>query len=284
MSLNFKHQKRKNTGLVYEFTVRQMARQLVDRDVRGYRRTYDVARRHFGPGSYLSKELELFNVVRSSRGLPEAAARKVLQEVMAHAARLDGTHLEANKWALVRDANREFGRDFFSKHRVPEYRLLASLQLLFNSARAANLRERVESIKHLEEAVVRYMTTPECEVPRDARQVDRLVLELAAGKFQEKYGKSLLPQQKKLLECYVRSIVTGSTDRLTAAMEAEVSRVKLALSEATRAEEVVSDHVMRERLSEARTKLEGVKGSASAEAVQELMLYQRLVEELKKDG
>lgn len=280
MASNFNHNKKRNSSLVYEFMVRQMARQMIERDEAGYRRTHQIARRYFGRGTPLSKELELFNVIRASRGLPEAAARKVLQEVMLHATRMDKRVIEIKKSNLIKEVNYAFGRDFFTKHRVPEYRLLASLQLLFNAAGTTNLQERVSHILQLEEAVVRYMMAPAESPVVEGPQVDHLVLELASKKFQERYGSTLNVAQKKLLETYVRSIVTGDTTRLTTTVKAEIDRIDVVLEKSRSLNEVRADKIMGEQLTEARSKLDGLKGSVSGDVVRELMLFQKLVEEL----
>ena len=280
MASNFNHNKKRNSSLVYEFTVRQMARQMIERDHVGYKRTHDVARRYFGRNAYLAKELELFDVIRSSRGLPEAAARKVLQEVMRHASRLDKRLIEAQKSNLIKEVNRSFGKDFFTKYRVPEYRLLASLQLLFSSASSTNLHERVSHILELEEAVVRYMMSSPSSPVVEGQQVDRLVLELASKKFQERYGQTLNTPQKKLLETYVRSIVTGETERLSGFIDSQVVEIEKTIQKSRSLAEVRADSVMRERLDEAHAKIATLKGSISGDTVQELMLFQKLVAEL----
>lgn len=284
MASSFNHNKKRNAALVYEFMVRQMARQMIEKDLAGYRRTYDVARRYFGPTAYLSKELELFDVIRASRGLPEAAARKVLQEVLSHASRLDKRKIEIEKSNLIKEVNYTFGKDFFSKYRVPEYRLLGSLQLLFNSTGSSSLHEKVNMILQMEEAVVRYMTSPVSErTDVDRPQVDRLVLELATKSFQKRYGSALSGGQKKLLECYVRSMVTGDTRKLQSMVDEQVPKIAAALDAGRKLKEFREDTVMSQRLDEARAGLKRLSGPVSSETVQELMLYQKLVEEMANE-
>ena len=134
------------------------------------------------------------------------------------------------------------------------------------------------------EGVVRFMTTPESQpLADDSPKVDRLVLSLAAKKFQERYGQTLNEDQKKLLDQYARSIVTGDTGRLTRHLDTEHQRVSESIDRARSLTEVQQDPVMAQRLSEARTKLEVLKGQQSGDVVQEMMLYQKLVAELAEN-
>ncbi len=285
MASSFNHNKKRSTALVYEFMVRHMARTMIDKDFKGYRRAHDIARRYFGPGTTLSRELELFDVIRSARGLGEPAARRVLREVLDHASRLDSRQLEIKKSNLIKEINYSFGKEFFQKYWVPEYRLMASLQLLINSASTkVGLQEKVDHIVQLEEGVVKYMTVPERSRTATVNpDVDRLVCALAAKKFQEKYGQSLNKSQRKLLESYVRSIVTGDSTRLQTYMTAELDRVQKSMRGASRLDELKADPIMKERLDEAIRKSATLGESVSSETVQELMLFQALVEELDNE-
>jgi hypothetical protein len=287
MASTFNHNKKRNSALVYEFLVRHMGRTMIEKDLDAYRRTYEVARRYFGSGAYLAKELELFDVIRAARGLSERSARRVLEEVLSHASRLDRRTVEIKKSNLIKELNYSFGRDFFSRYRVPEYRLLASVQLLINATGAGTtLRERVENIVQLEESVVRYMmSTDPVAGPQAPDQVDRLVCALAAKKFQERYGDALNAPQKSLLERYVRSIVTGDQSRLTDHLESERRRISGVIDGPARSlREVKEDSVMRERLAEASSRLRELRTSEpDGSIVQEMMLYQKLVEELTNE-
>lgn len=283
MATSFKHSKKRNSGLVYEFTVRHLARTVIDRDAAGYRRTLDIVRRYFGPGSPLASELELFHAVRASRGLGEQAARRVLREVIVAAARLDHRLLEIKKSNLIREVNHSLGQDVFSRYRVPEYRMLASLQLLINSARGkTSLRERVEQVVQLEEGIVRYMMADGPQPHVDVRpEVDRLVLSLTTQKFQERYGKSLSAGQRKVLESYARSLITGDDTRFRKVFSSEIARSRAVLQGSSSMDEFREDPVMGARLIEAIQKVDSMAEGDPSGSVCELMLVQRLVEEIE---
>ena len=126
----FKHNKKRDTGLVYEFLVRKLSQTMVEKDTSSYQKTMDILRKYYGDGAILAEERELFDVIMNARGLSEVAARRVLGEVQRVAKSMDARKIDIKKSNLIKEINYTFGRDFFSNHRVPTYRLLASIQML----------------------------------------------------------------------------------------------------------------------------------------------------------
>src|SRR5271165_3205878 len=124
MSSMFNHNKKRNSGLVYEFLVRQMGAGLIDHDKKIYQESLGLIRKYFGEGTPLGAERLLFEVFRENRGVTEGAAWRVIEEVKRLAKALDHKKIEIKKSNLIKEVNHTFGRDFFSRHRIPEYRLL----------------------------------------------------------------------------------------------------------------------------------------------------------------
>lgn len=279
----FKHNKKRDCGLVYEFLVRQLSKAVVEKDQKTYKRALEIVNKYYGPGTALAEERELFDVVKSARGLSESSARRVLGEVERHARRMDSKRIDIKKSNLIKEINYTFGQEFFSVHRVPDYRLLASIQMVIDAARTQNrLTESVQKIQ-LEEGLVRYMMTRGSfsETQAQKSEVDALVMSLVAKRFSEKYAKSLISPQKVLLEKYIRFQVTGDEKPLRVLVEAETQRIAGALERASYMKEVIEDKVMGQKLNEARSYFS--KSKDLAQVVEDLMLYQKLVEEIESN-
>lgn len=287
----FKHNRKRNSGLVYEFLVRQLGTALVEKDRGEYDRTLGIIRKYYGEGTVLDGERELFEVVRSTRGVTEQVARQVLAEVQKHARAMDAKKIDIKKSNLIKEVNYSFGQDFFSRHRVPEYRLLASIQMVIDACRGpAQLSESVAKIQ-LEEGLVKYMTSKKSELMTvgDKSQVDALVMRMVAKRFEEKYSRTLAPSQKRLLERYVRYQVTGDRKQLTDFIGAEVKRGAACIDGAAALREVRDDRVMAEKLAESRKRLSELGSKAGDEkstdvVVEEMMLFQKLFEEIESEG
>lgn len=285
----FRHNKKRNTGLVYEFLIRHLSQSMIDRRADVYQKTLGMIRRYYGDGSPLMSEHELFTVVQNTRGISEAAARRILGEIQRAAKTMDFKKIDIKKSNLIKEINHGFGQDFWDLHRVPEYRLLATIQMVIDSARSERrLTESVENIQ-LEEGLVNYMTTRnEYKSPTPPKEeIDQLVMAITAKKFQEKYSKSLNRSQQKLLEEYVRYQVTRDDHRFVKVVIDEEKRVKSILEKARNMSEFVTDPIMMKKLNEAHDHFNKITGHVTDVLdvqLENLMLYQSLVEEIESDA
>lgn len=284
--MSLKHRKKRNAALVYEFLVRRMASTMVDQDPEAYLQTLQITKRYYATGQPLAEEKALFDAVVQNRGLSEKAAQQVLAEVQRHARSTDQRLLEIKKSNLIKDVNYTLGQDFFDVHRIREYRLLASLQMLIDRYRntEAPLSEDVERIK-LEEGLVTYMTTTEPQpVASNQQPVDSFVASLAMKKFEERYSGALNEAQRRTLRGFMNYTMTGDQARFAKEMRGEYERIKNGLKEAFGRREFVEDNVMAERLGEAVRKFKEISDLTSEATVQDVLLYQRLLQEIDSDG
>lgn len=276
----FKHNKKRNSGLVYEFLVRRLGSQLVEQDKEGAVKTAEIAETYFSPGEPLCNELELFKAIRDTRGVSKDTARRILGEVTRQAARQDVRKLDIKKSNLIKELNYTFGRDFFDKHRLPEYRLLASIQLYIDGRRGKQINENFEALQ-LEDGLISWMTTvPSVKQGLDEK-VDELVCTMAAKRFNEKYGNSLNSGQKSLLESYVRSLVTEKLSDLQKKVESDKRKIATLLISSYKMKEVQEDKVMKQRYVEATKRLSELDtAKADENVIEEMMLFHKLAEEL----
>jgi hypothetical protein len=278
----FKHRKKRNAGLVYEFLVRRLSQAMVDQDRASYQKSLGILRKYYSEG-IIAEERELFEVIRNTRGVTESAARRILEEVWAAARRMDSHRLDIKKSNLLKEVNYSFGPGFFTDYRIPDYRLLASVQMSLDTVRSSTplVTESIARIQ-LEEGLVQYMMTKGSYSVQTGGQseVDALVMRMAAKKFEEKYSRTLSGPQKALLEKYIRAQVTGDTGPLLEGVMKERGRVQAAIEKSFDMQEVKDDHEMERKLTEAYVQLTRSGTRRLDEEVEDLMLYQKLVEEL----
>jgi len=282
----FKHNKKRNTGLVYEFLVRRLSTSMVDKDKGVYQKTLEILKKYYSEGSVLAEERELFDVVKNTRGVTENAARRILAEVQKQARKTDGKKVDIKKSNLIKDINYAFGQDFFGEHRVPEYRLLASIQMVIDNSRGEPvLTESIANIQ-LEEGLVQYMTTKGDYSVKPAAskdEVDQLVMRMITKRFEEKYSKSLVGSQKTLLEKFIRYQVTGDVKQLHEYMVVEGKRIFDAMKKASTMKEIIEDKDMNVKLEEARKLFPTDTVIETDKWVEEMMMYQKLVEEINSN-
>lgn len=283
MGFEFKHNRKRNGPLVFEFLVRRMATSVLSQDRESYSRALSLVKRHYSDGRPLAQEKSLFDVIVSSRGVSEQAARKILIEVKKASQALDGDALFAQKSKLIGEVNRSFGKNFFASHRVPEYRVFASIYLLLEQYRQkdARLEENVSRVS-LEENIISYMVAKDQPQKNTARtEVDGLVAALALRKYQDKYGRALDERQKRTIRSFLDFSTGGNREKFTREMEEERASLLEELSSVRSDECFKQDAVMAQRMDEALSLL-GRNPTEDVESeVQEVMLFQRLLSEVK---
>lgn len=289
----FKHNKKRNCGLVYEFLVRRLSQSMVEKDKGNYQKTLEILRKYYSEKTVLAEERELFEVIKNTRGVSESAARRILNEVQKQARKMDVRKIDIKKSNLIKEVNYSFGQGFFNDFRVPEYKLLASIQMVIDSSRGdAILTESVAKIQ-LEEGLVQYMTTKGSYTVRPSpskEDIDTLVMKMVAKRFEEKYSKSLSGTQKMLLEKYIRYQVTGDSRPLRESIVKQIDSISKAFNKARDIKEVKEDAVMLNKLAESAEKFSkdvmgfSVGSQSMDETVEHVMMYQKLVEEVESDG
>lgn len=284
---SFRHNKKRNSGLVFEFLVRQMSSDMLDGKPKEYAKAVEITKRYFSEGMVLSREKQLHDILRFTRGVNESYARRILAEVMRHSRAIDSKQVEIKKSNLIKECNYAFGQDFFMKHRVPEYRLLGSVQIILDSCREKQtLTENVARME-LEEAVVKYMSSsaPTQSHEQKKEDIDSFVCALATKSFREKYGNSLNKRQNELLEKFVYSSVNGDECALQEYVNKEKASLLKTIRESKVIKEMAEDPVMRSKLDEAEKRLVDMNPEHDTEEmVKEIMLYQNLAEELSSNG
>lgn len=284
--MSFRHNKKRNSGLVYEFLIRRMASTMVNRDPEKYLKAVGIVKKYFSPGQPLAREKEIFDAVVKNRGMTEASARRLISQIHEHVKNLDSRKVEIKKSNLIKDVNYAFGQDFFTVHRVPEYRLFASVQMMIEQIRQGSnvLAENVERIQ-LEESLVRFLVAPLSESPSKSsgREVDGLAAALAMRKFEERYSGVLTEAQKKTVRRYMNYSMIGNKEQFNREMEEERAGLLKKIRESSALPYFKADQVMSTRLDEAVTRLSSIKDLTTDSAVQELMLYHKLSAEIDAD-
>jgi hypothetical protein len=111
-------------------------------------------------------------------------------------------------------------------------------------------------------------------------------MRIVAKRFEEKYTDSLSGPQKKILEKYVRAQVTGDQEPLLKVLAEQTEVITGKLAQARTMKEFFEDKVMADKLEEVTDRWNGsiVHGSRGLdERVEEIMVFQKLIEELNTD-
>jgi hypothetical protein len=203
------HNKKRNTGLLYEFLVLCISEALVKDDKKRSNAALRIIRRHFKPGSELYKEYRLIHSLAVTTVKSEAVAASILQEAKAAARSHSSDALDREKSLLIGAINKGLNDENFYDKQVNEYKILATIQTLLNDWRTpgADLQRMAQYEDQLVKHLVTEKTQPVDQELGDASQpgASRLLMKVMMKKLNEKYAGVLSGEQKQLLRAYAFS-------------------------------------------------------------------------------
>lgn len=215
--MNIKHNKIKNTGILFELLVRKVASDVLDGKSDSF--AVKLMREHFHSKTELGKELQLYRSFFNSNVLSEGKAFNMLELVLERRKTLNEKILEAQKFLLIREIKQNCDLKQFMAGRVPSYKVYASIYKLFESvtkiddhAAIMQINEMMSArfviVEHLkgalkEEQIIKENSYAEMlkEQPEEIRYLSyKFLLE----NFNEKYS-NFSDKQKNLLREYINN-------------------------------------------------------------------------------
>jgi hypothetical protein len=240
-----KHNKKRNTAFVFEALTREATVAIVKGDAERKQKVVSIIRKHFGEDSLLRKDLECYRSLYENQELDENTSNKILESVKVSKRLIDPEGLFKQQTELINDINKDLTPDTFNNF-VPNYKSLATIAKMFNT------NSPKESVI-LESKIINGMTGRIEE--QTMQTIDSITFSTFTKKFNEKYGSSLLREQKELLNHYITSF---SVDELETKIfvNNEVTRLKESLRKAIEVEEIASDVDMMRKTNSVIQKLE----------------------------
>ena len=172
---------------------------------------------------------------------------------------------------LINDINKDLTTDTFNNF-VPNYKSLATIAKMFNT------NSPKESVI-LESKIINGMTRKLEE--QTLEPIDSLTFSTFTKKFNEKYGSSLLKEQKQLLNHYISSFTDDDLETKIF-VNNEVTRLKESLRKAVEVEEIANDSEMMRKTNSVIQKLETFHNfnSLNESALLTILKTQELVKEI----
>ena len=282
MGMGTRHNKRRNVGLVYELLVREVTAAAVGGDRLRGGRAVGLIDRHMGPRSVLGPELAAHRAAFSQRGCGPAAARRIVDELRAAGIRLSAKQAigERAKTALIHETNRLLGRDLFDRHRIPDYKVHASIGMVLARGIGRRLEEGLDMVQY-EEALVTWLASP----VQESRALDRDATALAYGTavnlFEDELGRELTAGQRDLLRERVRTDLGGSSEPFRRLMEKQRDDLRRRFESARMDQAFLADSEMGVRLDEAIRELRGPTPEPTDESLERLLLMHEVRREIE---
>ena len=152
-----KHSKFKNTGILFELLVRQIASDtLAGKDSLAL----EIIKKHFKKGSELSKELKLYQSLTKETFDSQYKAQEFVNIILQERGSLTETTLKRQKYNLIKSIKESFVMEDFFKYRVSNYKQLASIYKVFEYTQSVSPKEYVDCKTNILETI----TTKDVEI------------------------------------------------------------------------------------------------------------------------
>lgn len=212
-SMSNSHNKKRNSGLIYEFLVRHISKSLIDDDKKSSNNTLKLLKKYYRPGTEIYKEFRLLNALVNTSVSSEAVAATVLNEARAAARSHDVKKLNEEKTALIHSINREVSDVDFYDQPVNEYKIFATAQNLINFWRNQG-HDFLDKQAEYEDLILRRLVTQKesrenTKLNEESIGTNRLLFKVLLRKINDKYSGTLTTEQKSLLKAYAFSEINN---------------------------------------------------------------------------
>jgi predicted regulator of amino acid metabolism with ACT domain len=280
-----KHNKIRNTGLLFEFLLRQITSDVLNKDQNS--KAVSIVKQRFNENTELGKELALYNILITKKFQSDSKADYFINEVMKTRGDLNNSVLRRERYNLIKEIQSNYNLQKFMSSKVPNYKIFASIYKLFEY-KTLSPAEKTESFFN----IVEHVTTEDNNIRLsetvktlpDDEDLRILTYKTLLEKFNQKYTK-LSGAQKNLLREYINNV--SNTNSLKDTLKEIISGLKKDLKQHSKN---LQDDVVKIKMTEALKSINefcGLNDKSNVvkdEYVIQTMRYLELLKELKKSG
>lgn len=191
-----KHNKKKNTSIIYEQLMTVMANLLTENKREELELVQNIVLKHFHKNSNLFKEKKIFDCLMTFKHKDAKMAEKFLDECLVESSLIVFNDLENEKVSLINEIMNKLGKEIFSIP-VKNYKLRASAQFMLNEMRNnlkfSSPQERLKLKSYLVENIQKEQSAQEIG------KVDNLTFKILKNKYIKKYSSILNDNQQMIL-------------------------------------------------------------------------------------
>jgi hypothetical protein len=284
MSLYVKHNKIKNTAILYELLSRQITVDVLN-DTKAPK-SVRIFKEFFNKNTEMGKEYELYSILLEKKYKNDSHASQLVEAVVKSRRKLSNRRLNNEKYNLIKTIKENYDIKEFFNTRIPNFKIMASVYKLFGTETGKEdfgPVQRTDSVITITEHITQHTTKGGesnkivKEFKEQGKDLRLLSYQLLVDKFNSKY-KTLNENQKNLLKEYINNV--SNTNSLKGFIDSEVVKIKKALKSLL---PKVNDKITKIKLSEA---IDYTDSATKGKVVQDkhvvaLMRYYELIKEIK---
>ena len=281
--MKIKHSKFKNTGILFELLVRQIASDTVSNKDSA---AIGLVRKYFNK-SELAKEYKLYQALITPKSLSEAKAETFINSTLEASLRLNKTALRKEKYNIIKEIRDHYDIEEFFKAKISHYKEYAAVYNLIEAHNSLEFTEpqhiidnKVTLLEHITRKEINKENVRD-RVMEEFTNMDTgsriLAYRMLLEKFNSKYA-TLSDRQKLILKEFINNI--SNTTKLRDFVNKNFTTI---INEITKIIPTVSDKTTQIKLTEVITLLHPLDKSQSVkdENIISLLQYYQLIEELK---
>ena len=282
----FKHNKIRNTGLLFEFLLRQITSEVLSSGETS--KAVHIIKKRFNETTELGKELALYNILTNKYFKSDKKASYFINEVFKSREEINESSLKREKYNLIKEIKNIYDLNKFMSSKVPNYKIYASIYKLFEYKKTLSPSDKTESyfniLEHITTTSKNIKLSETIKNIPDDEDLRILTYKTLLEKFNQKYSKLNLAQ-KSLLREYINNI--SGTNSLKDTLKEIVKGLKQDLKNHSKK---LQDKVVKIKMNEAIKSIEkfcGVSDKSNIvkdSYVLQTMRYLELLKEVKKSG
>ena len=277
----FKHSKLRNTGLLFEFLLRQVTVDVLNKKKESS--ALKIIKKQFNEHTEIGKELALYNLIMTKKFKSDKKADFFLSEVIRQRGKLNNAVLRREKYNIIASIKESYDVNQLFSSKVPNYKVFASVYKLFEGINEMGADEKTESYFIIIENVTTLKHTKnKSYIPKEFKDKDLRILSYKTllEKFNKKYT-NLSDEQKHVLKEYISNI--SNTNNFSIFVETQIPKLKNKLNGKVKK---VKDKVLKIKLQEAVNCVDKFCLNESKQtddnSVVQLLRYYELDKELNK--
>ena len=146
-----KHNKLRNTGLLFEFLLRQITSDVLNKIDDS--KAVTIVKSKFNENTELGKELALYNIIINKKFSNDRKADYFINEVINERDKLNNASLRREKYNLIKTIGEHYDLQKFISSKVDNYKIYASAFKLFEHSNSLLPDEKTESHFNLVEHI-----------------------------------------------------------------------------------------------------------------------------------
>jgi len=282
--MKIKHSKFRNTGLIFELLVKQIAADTLNGKDSA---AVTILKNFYSNKSSLAKEYKLYEFIVKNKNVSQSKAEAIVSTITEVSRKLDQKTLKAQKYELISAIKESYDVNEFFGMQVRDYKPLAALYCLLEAQNNDNLinpqiliDNKTTILEHLTSAPQNEEEVKDTlieEYSKYDKDLKLLTFKILLEKFNDKY-KNLLPEQKNILKEFITSV--NSQSRLRTLVNEEMNKIASAVRNLSAK---VKNEVVKIKLDEVAKSIKPLsnKDKITDNHLVNLMQYYDLVNELK---